>query len=240
MIVGGVSPLEIAQTPLLTRRALVFETLTVCAVTLVPALIMSTLAAAAPRIIPPFSPASLVFANLQALLGLLLVWYVLFARGETPADIGFRLRGRAVLEAFALVLVGYVVVVATAVVLRDAVLAEVPTQRARTAFLMTSVPLSFLYVIVGPLFEETVVRAYLMTRLTTLGLSVPTVVLGSAVLQTAYHTYQGLAFSLVYLPLFLVFAMYFAWRRSAVAPALAHVIFDIVSWAALHSGLAPR
>ena len=217
-----------------------FETLTVCAVTLVPLLTVSTLAVAVPRIIPPVSLASLVYANLQALLGLVLVSYVLYARGETPADIGFRLRWRAVLEAFVLVLVGYAAVMVTALTLRDAILADVPMQRARTAFLVTSTPLSFIYVVAGPLFEETVVRAYLMSRLTMLGLSAPTVVLVSAVVQTAYHTYQGLAFALTYLPLFLVFAVYFAWQRNAVAPALAHVIIDVVSRAALHSGLAPR
>ena len=190
---GGyaLTPLETGQTPLFTRRALVFETLTVCSVTLVPLLTVSTLVAAVPRIIPPVSLVSLVYANLQALLGLVLVSYVLYARGQTPADIGFRLRWRAILEAFVLVLVGYAVVVATALMLRGAILADVPTQRARTAFLVTSTPLSFIYVVAGPLFEETVVRAYLMTRLRTLGLSAPTVVLVSAILQTAYHTYQG-------------------------------------------------
>ena len=223
-----------------SRRALAFETLTVCAVTLLPPLTISTLAAAAPSLVPPVGVAGLVVGVVQALLGLLLVGYVLFARGETPTDVGFRLRLRAVLEAFPLVVVGYVVVLVAALTLLGGVLADVPTQRARTAFLATSAPLSLVYVIVGPLFEETVVRAYLMTRLTTLGFAVPTVVLASAVLQTAYHTYQGLAFALVYLPLFVVFAAYFAWRRNAVAPALAHVMIDVVSWAALHSGVTGR
>ncbi len=223
------------------RRALGLETLTVCAVTLLPPLAISTLAAAAPSLVPPVGIAGLMLGVLQALLGLLLVRYVLFARGETPADIGFRLRLRAVLEAFPLVVVGYVVVLAAVLTLLGGVLADVPTpQRARTAFLATSGPLSLVYVIAGPLFEETVVRAYLMTRLTALGFAVPTVVLASAVLQTAYHTYQGLAFALVYLPLFVVFAGYFAWRRNAVAPALAHVMIDIVSWTALHSGVTGR
>src|SRR5881628_608262 len=229
-----------SESPCSRRRALSLEMLTVCAVTLLPPLAISTLAAAAPSLVPPVGIAGLMLGVLQALLGLLLVRYVLFARGETPADIGFRLRLRAVLEAFPLVVVGYVVVLAAVLTLLGGVLADVPTQRARTAFLATSGPLSLVYVIAGPLFEETVVRAYLMTRLTALGFAVPTVVLASAVLQTAYHTYQGLAFALVYLPLFVVFAGYFAWRRNAVAPALAHVMIDIVSWTALHSGVTGR
>src|SRR5216117_3520370 len=126
----------------------------------------------------------------------------------------------------------------TALALHGSVMAEAATKRARTAFMTSSAPLTFVYVIVGPLFEETIVRAYLMTRLTTLGLSTPTVVLASAVLQTAYHTYQGLAWALVYLPIFLTFAVYFAWRRNAVAPVLSHVTVDLVAWAAIYSGLA--
>ena len=185
-------------------------------------------------------PVGVAVGVIQSLLGLLLVRYVLFARGETPADIGFRPGLRPVLESFPLVVLAYAGALLTVLMLLTSVMAEAPTQRAHTAFMTSSAPLTFVYVIVGPLFEETIVRAYLMTRLTTLGVSTPTVVLASAVLQTAYHTYQGLAWALVYLPIFLVFAAYFAWRRNAVAPALSHVMVDLVAWVAIYSGLAAR
>src|SRR2546428_2987077 len=222
-------------------RGLVFETVTVCAVTLLPPLTVSTLMAPSPtmfRHAALMGPAGVALGILQALLGLLLVRYILFARGETPADIGFRPGLRPVLESVPLVGVAYAGALLTALALHGSVMAEAATQRARTAFMSSSAPLTFVYVIVGPLFEETIVRAYLMTRLTTLGLSTPTVVLASAVLQTAYHTYQGLAWALVYLPIFLTFAVYFAWRRNAVAPALSHITVDLVAWAAIYSGLA--
>ena len=194
-----------------------------------------------------FRPAALMGAAgvavgiLQALLGLLLVRYVLFARGETPADLGFRPGFQSVLESLALTLVAYAAALVSVMAFQGAILAEAPTQRARTAFLGASAPLTLVYVVVGPLFEETIVRAYLMTRLTALGVSTVTVVLASAVLQAAYHTYQGLAWALgVYLPIFLVFASYFAWRRNAVTPVLSHVTVDVVSWAALYSGVTAR
>jgi len=223
------------------RRGLVFETVTVCAVTLLPPLTVSTLMASSPtmfRHAALMGPAGVALGILQALLGLLLVRYILFVRGETPADIGFRPGLRPVLESVPLVGVAYAGALLTVLALHGSVMAEAATQRARTAFMTSSAPLTFVYVIVGPLFEETIVRAYLMTRLTTLGLSTPTVVLASAVLQTAYHTYQGLAWALVYLPIFLTFAVYFAWRRNAVAPVLSHVTVDLVAWAAIYSGLA--
>jgi len=209
------------------RRGLVFETVTVCAVTLLPPLTVSTLMASSPtmfRHAALMGPTGVALGILQALLGLLLVRYILFVRGETPADIGFRPGLRPVLESVPLVGVAYAGALLTVLALHGSVMAEAATQRARTAFMTSSAPLTFVYVIVGPLFEETIVRAYLMTRLTTLGLSTP--------------TYQGLAWALVYLPIFLTFAVYFAWRRNAVAPALSHVTVDLVAWAAIYSGLA--
>src|SRR5207247_716456 len=97
-------------------------------------------------------------------LGLLLVRYILFVRGETPADIGFRPGLRPVLESVPLVGVAYAGALLTVLALHGSVMAEAATQRARTAFMTSSAPLTFVYVIVGPLFEETIVRAYLMTR----------------------------------------------------------------------------
>jgi hypothetical protein len=38
-------------------------------------------------------------------------------------------------------------------------IASSPTQRAPTAFVTSSAPLTLAFVIVGPLFEETIVRA---------------------------------------------------------------------------------
>src|SRR2546428_8072738 len=70
-------------------RALVFETVPVCAVTLLPPLRVSTLMASSPtmfRHAALMGPAGVALGILQALLGLLLVRYILFARGETPAD----------------------------------------------------------------------------------------------------------------------------------------------------------
>src|SRR5438876_6597492 len=160
------------------RRGLVFETVTVCAVTLLPPLTVSTLMASSPtmfRHAALMGPAGVALGILQALLGLLLVRYILFVRGETPADIGFRPGLRPVLESVPLVGVAYAGALLTVLALHGSVMAEAATQRARTAFMTSSAPLTFVYVIVGPLFEETIVRAYLMTRLTTLGLSTPTV-----------------------------------------------------------------
>ena len=238
---GGPETAPHTPQPSSISRGLVFETVTVCAVTLLPPLTVSTLMASSPtmfRHAALMGPAGVALGILQALLGLLLVRYILFVRGETPADIGFRPGLRPVLESVPLVGVAYAGALLTVLALHGSVMAEAATQRARTAFMTSSAPLTFVYVIVGPLFEETIVRAYLMTRLTTLGLSTPTVVLASAVLQTAYHTYQGLAWALVYLPIFLTFAVYFAWRRNAVAPVLSHVTVDLVAWAAIYSGLA--
>jgi membrane protease YdiL (CAAX protease family) len=83
-----------------------------------------------------------------------------------------------------------------------------------------------LYASVSPLFEETVARGYLMTRLRQLGWSAPATIAFSVAVQTSYHAYQGLGGMAIQVPMFLVFALFFAWKRNIVPVALAHLLFQ--------------
>jgi membrane protease YdiL (CAAX protease family) len=68
---------------------------------------------------------------------------------------------------------------------------------------------SLAYLLLSPLFEETLVRAYLMTRLRQLGWSTAAAVALSVAIQTSHHAYQGIPAMLLTAPMFLVFALFF-------------------------------
>ena len=80
-----------------------------------------------------------------------------------------------------------------------------------------------LYIATSAIFEETVVRAYLMTRLQDLGCPMHWAVLGSALIQASYHTYLGIVVAVTYVPLFLVFSISYARYRNVLVLILAHL-----------------
>ena len=84
--------------------------------------------------------------------------------------------------------------------------------------------------IMAPVFEETVVRAYLQTRLVALGWGPIGAAVTSALIQGAYHLYQGPDCAILLFPVFLVFALYYAWFRGTTVLILAHFYFDLIAW----------
>jgi len=90
--------------------------------------------------------------------------------------------------------------------LHGSVMAEAATPARPHAFMTSSAPLTFVYVIVGPSFEETIVRAYLMTRLNALGSRRRRSCWRARCPDGVSHV-SGAAWALVYLPIFLTFAV---------------------------------
>jgi membrane protease YdiL (CAAX protease family) len=83
-----------------------------------------------------------------------------------------------------------------------------------------------LYVLLTPLFEELIVRAYVMTEVGRLAKSSAIAVLISVLLQTSYHLYYGWygAVSLAFM--FLVFAVYYSRTRDVFPVIVAHAALD--------------
>jgi membrane protease YdiL (CAAX protease family) len=86
-----------------------------------------------------------------------------------------------------------------------------------------------LYMAAAPIFEETLVRGYLMTEL--IGLSWPAwlAALASVALQTSYHLYYGLGGALSLGAGFVVSAIYFAKSRRLMPIILSHFLWDLTA-----------
>ncbi len=90
-----------------------------------------------------------------------------------------------------------------------------------------SVILLLSYGIMAGIFEETLVRGYLMTEMIALGKPAWLAAVASIALQTSYHVYYGFAGALSISSVFIVFAIYFAFSRRLFPVILAHAFLDI-------------
>lgn len=86
---------------------------------------------------------------------------------------------------------------------------------------------TFLFQFINPIFEELIVRAYLMTEVKSLTGSTALAVVLSVLLQTSYHFYQGGLLALSLGIVFLIFSLYYARTNRILAPMVAHMIFDV-------------
>lgn len=96
-------------------------------------------------------------------------------------------------------------------------------------FAGASTALLILYTIAAPIFEETLVRGYLMTEL--IGLSWPAwlAALTSIALQTSYHLYYGVGGALSVGAGFALSATYFAKSRKLMPVILSHFLWDLTA-----------
>jgi membrane protease YdiL (CAAX protease family) len=85
----------------------------------------------------------------------------------------------------------------------------------------------FLHSFSSPIFEEVLVRGYLMTEMLELGQPAIAAIFVSVVLQTSYHLYYGISTAIGLSGVFIVFAVYFAFSRKLMPVILAHLFWDM-------------
>jgi membrane protease YdiL (CAAX protease family) len=95
--------------------------------------------------------------------------------------------------------------------------------------------LTYCFVAVNPVFEEMLVRAFLMSETILLTGSSTLAILFSTLLQTSYHVYQGAPYALAAGVIFLIFSVYYACTRRILPVILAHFIWDL--WAHVYYAL---
>jgi membrane protease YdiL (CAAX protease family) len=160
-----------------------------------------------------------------------LVTYILYKRNSSWRAIGFHPKFSDLIVGFGLFVSGLLLmrIVATAYYLSfRSWTGEAPHFRDIGGMLQIQISLVWvIFTVVNGFFEEGVVRAFVMTDLVALTRWKWVAVLFSVVLQTGYHFYQGPSNVVVILPLFLLYALYFARTRQVFPLILAHVFQDL-------------
>lgn len=175
------------------------------------------------------------FATLLSLAhmtgSLLLLVYLIRRRGESPQRFGFVFHCSVIPASVGLFLLfctvysaGYHLAYFLGIIDPDSILRQAYGPMADRVF-----ALGWLRRIVfAPLFEETLVRAYLMRRLKDLGWGTAWVVVASTLIQTSYHTYQGGVAAATHIPQFLMFSLYYARYQNVLTVILAHSYFSLL------------
>lgn len=93
-----------------------------------------------------------------------------------------------------------------------------------------TVPVLVLHAVKNALVEEVIVVGYLFQRLERLGWSARRIILVSALLRGAYHTYQGVGPGLANLVMGLVFGEWYRRTRRTMPLVIAHTLLDVVAF----------
>jgi len=182
----------------------------------------------------PRTPQQLHLSLISALLGegtsLLLLWYVLHQQGRSWNDIGWKPSWWDVRRGIALLAVSMVVSATAAYgfqLLYRSYAGHYLESRSMRGILGFGISaLSIAFVLLNPVFEEMIVRAYTMSEVMGVGGSRTIAVLVSVTLQMSYHLYQGLLSCIALAAVFTVFSIYFARTRRIAPIILAHFCFD--------------
>ena len=177
--------------------------------------------------------------GLIEMTGVLTLCFTLLRRqGRSLKDIGFGFSWLDVPKGIGLCILSYLTFMVTSVTIQFFHFkwtgSYLEFRNPRVIFAGALTVFVVIYNLAAPVFEETLVRGYLMTEL--IGLSWPVWLAAtiSFVLQGSYHLYYGLAGTLTILPGFAILAIYFAISRRLWPVIFAHFFWDctatFMSW----------
>jgi membrane protease YdiL (CAAX protease family) len=191
-------------------------------------------------IIPGHPLANVIFGMLTYLqVGAVvpLALLLLSRTGQDPASIGFTRPqfGRDVWPGIGLAASGYFTSAVAGVVIVAALASAIGRQTALRLFNQVTIGhVPAYYILYGvtiaavtAITEETLVNAYLLTRLEQLGWNPRWALVFSLTLRTSYHVYYGLGF-LFTIPLGYFNTRSFQKHRSVMRPIVAHFLYDAV------------
>ena len=95
--------------------------------------------------------------------------------------------------------------------------------------------LTFCFIVVNPVFEEMIVRAFLMSEVLAMTGSSSLAICLSLTVQTSYHLYQGVPYALGVGVIFSIFSIYYARTRQIWPVIIAHFIMDLSFHLRVHS-----
>lgn len=228
-----VTPQTVSPPPAIRRKRLrIVELLLVMGIAFAPLLLNSTCA----YLLGwqnRFTSLSIAGLVLHECLALAVFAYVLSQQRRRLQDVGFTFR-------FADVGVGVLLAIggALAAAFCELALYIVRSVRIDEALQSADAPIVFgpdvviagiILIAVNPIFEELLVRGYLMRELTELTRSSWTPVVASVALQSSYHLYQGISNVLFLACCFTVWALYFQRTRKLMPIVFAHFYLDALA-----------
>jgi membrane protease YdiL (CAAX protease family) len=216
------------------KKLQIFEIFLVLSVAFLPSIILSlvTLFSGSPVYNPSHNWLSTYLTWLSdALLSIILMFYVLHRQGKDYSSIGLSLSfsGTDLLHAFGILFISRLF---TGLLMMpvNSVFPDFIRQASNPAnleFVHTNyIFFITLIVIINPLKEELIVRGFTMSQIFYISNSKYLAVIVSVAIQFSYHLYQGLPSALLLLPYFIISALYFVRYGNLNPVIIAHLFTD--------------
>jgi membrane protease YdiL (CAAX protease family) len=178
-------------------------------------------------------PVLVFYGLIYEIIALAVLFYVLFRQGRSARQIGLTFSWKDIPVSLVLFVIGYVVFYICYVAIYFGVYhvvgrALTPTDAPTYVSAGVSVG-TLIFVIINPLYEELIARAYTIFEIKFLTGSNVAAVVVSVMLQTLYHLYQGIGPALALAALFFVLSVYFLKFARIVPVILAHLYFDLLA-----------
>ena len=176
---------------------------------------------------------ALVFYGLiYELLALAVMAYVLSRQEQSLNQIGFSFSWKDIPISLLLIVISYIAFYVCYIAIFYGyyfMVGRALVQPAKTqTYLDVGVTIgTILFVILNPLYEELIARAYIISEVKYLTGSGILAVLVSVVVQSLYHLYQGIPTAIALGAMFMVLSIYYLRYKRIMPVILAHLYFDL-------------
>jgi membrane protease YdiL (CAAX protease family) len=174
--------------------------------------------------------ATSVYMIMTEAAGLGVLGYVVFRQGRKFSDLGLLFDLKQIFQGFGLALVAYLAFMVCYGVsyyaFPESIAATVETQtRMAQAFGFNFA--AWFFMILNPVSEELIVRAFTITEVKALTGSTFLAVLVSVSIQSSYHLTQGLVVTCCYGLTFMIFPIFYVRTGKILPVIIAHCVFDV-------------
>jgi len=181
----------------------------------------------------PFGGMDWIYSSLHELVALGVLGYVLFRQGRGFAGLGRGWKFTDIPLSLVLLAAAYgaYAVWILGVERRFITASQHAVQQAELSrqFFQGGITVTLvLFTIINGFFEELIVRAFVITELKHLTGSAAIAIAASVAIQFSYHLYQGVPAAVSYIPVFLIFSIYYQRTNRIFPVALAHVTMDFI------------
>ena len=192
-----------------------------------------------PAVAPIYRKIGIISNLLHEFISLIVVAYVLRRQQRSMKTIGLGFRWADPLVGGALAMGGLFLSMLMSIVIRNASFFLTGSfgeaRNPKVIFAGLTPGLFLVYMLASSVFEETVVRGFLMTEMIGLGRPVWMATLASIVLQTSYHVYYGIPGALSLSGTFIISALYFARARRLLPVIIGHAFVDLIAMWSFYS-----
>lgn len=177
-----------------------------------------------------------LFHILFLVAGISLVLYILHKQNKSVRDIGLYFSFKDVFKSIKLFIFSYIILLIVGYVLLFTFKGSLNNQIQNIEPLTSKISVFYiLLMIINPIFEELIVRAYLMTEIEFLTGKKSIAILLSVLVQASYHIYQGLSYVIIWGILFFIYSLYYSKKKRLMPIILAHMYLDIIAMLQLAS-----